>query len=450
MSDFLNNFSGDKYKKQVKEEELGNELQAGESQQGSDEQLPASGKQANDKQLLELSGAAFEEEKISIDTDYNQFLFKRTVVICATIFAIVVVFASVYLYTNQTVAITLVDKSQAEAVDWLEKNDVNYDLLTVESKDKPSGTVISQSIPSGEKIGVLDLQAIEVSSGPNMDEVVSLSGLKGKSKQEIEDLIDSQMLLNASIQTEYSDTVDSDKLIRIDYEDDSVTSKNYTRSDNAVFVISKGSKEDKKNVKVDNFVNQTTDKVYEWNQDTGIMVDEQQVSSDIPAGYIVSQSVEPGTMLGFGDIITVEVSKGPGEYTPYLIGYNIDDATTIADDSNIPLEPTEVYSDSTAGTVVSQSKAEGESIYPDEESLKVSVSLGQPFINDMSGATLGDAVSMINELNSQGANLTYTTEEVALSKEDKESGLTSGSIKSISNSNSFVSLGSNLVITVYS
>lgn len=444
MSDFLNNFSNDKYKKQVMEDKENHDTI--ENKQESEQQLV---KSEGNELKLELSGAAFEEEKISIDKDYNQFLFKRTVVICVTIIVAILIFAFGYWYMNQTVAITLVDKSQTDAVKWLDDNKVNYDLITVESQEKPSGTVISQSIPSGEKIGVLDLQTIEVSSGPNMAEVVKLTGLEGKSKEQINNLIENQMLVNASLKYEYSDKVDNDKLIRIDFEDDSVTENNYTRSAKAEFVISKGSKEEKKNVKVDNFVNQTIDSVYEWNQDTGIMVDEEQVPSDIPEGYIVSQSVEPGTMLGYGDVITVEISKGPGEYTPYLIGYNIDDATEVAAEINLSLEPAESYSDSNAGVVIYQSKSEGESIYPEEESLKVTVSLGQPFITDMSGATIGDLASMINDFNTQGANISYTTTEVALSDEDKEAGVQSGTIKSISNANSFVNVGSTLTVEVY-
>ncbi|WOO89644.1 PASTA domain-containing protein [Mollicutes bacterium LVI A0078] len=444
MSDFLNNFSNDKYKKQVAADKENQDTI--ENKQETKQQLV---KSEGNELKLELSGAAFEEEKISIDKDYNQFLFKRTVVICVTIIVAILIFVSSYWYMNQTVAITLVDKSQTDAVKWLDDNKVNYDLITVESQEKPSGTVISQSIPSGEKIGVLDLQTIEVSSGPNMDEVVKLTGLEGKSKEQINNLIENKMLVNASLKYEYSDKVDNDKLIRIDFEDDSVSEKNYTRSAKAEFVISKGSKEEKKNVKVDNFVNQTIDSVYEWNQDTGIMIDEEQIPSDIPEGYIVSQSVEPGTMLGYGDVITVEISKGPGEYTPYLIGYNIDDATEVAAEINLSLEPAESYSDSNAGVIIYQSKAEGESIYPEEESLKVTVSLGQPFITDMSGATIGDLASMINDFNTQGANLSYTTTEVALSDEDKEAGVRSGTIKSISNANSFVNVGSTLTVEVY-
>lgn len=449
MSDFLNNFSGDNYKKKIKKNDDSSLVEEDEIEQPTDQLITVETTDQSNKLQLELSGAAFEDEKINIDSQYNQFLFKRTATICLTILAVVIIITGAYLYLHQTVAITLVDKTQIQAQKWLDENNVNYDVINVESNQQPAGVVLSQSIPSGEKIGVLDLQTIEVSSGPNMTEVVKLDGLDGKSKQQVNDFIDTQMLPNAKIKYEYSDKVKSDQLIRIDFEDDSVTPTNYTRNDSVTFILSKGSKSDKKDVKVENFANQTIDKVYEWNQDTGIMIDEQQVSSDIPPGYIVSQSVEPGTMLGFGDTITIEVSKGPGVYTPNLIGYNLDEAIAIADENKINLEPSETYSDSSSGIIVSQSKAEGSSIYPDEESLKVDVSLGQPFINDMAGSNLGDVVMMINELNRQGANLTYTTTEVSISDEEKEQGAISSSVKSISNSNSFVSPGTNLEVEIY-
>lgn len=471
MSDFLNNFSGDKYKKQVTEEKEDSKTVSGSEEKTlsnptneADEKSPSlttdkkkqqpytkevNSIKAFDDNQLQLSGAAFEEEKVEIDSDYNQFLLKRTITICATIIISILIFVGAYMYLNQTVAITLVDKSQTEAKKWLEKNGVNYDIVEVESTEVEPGVVISQSIPKGERIGQLDMQSLEVSSGPDMTEVVDLSSLKGKTKDEVNAFIESNMLLNATTTYEYSEKVDSDKLIRIEFEDDSVTTKNYTREAKVTFVLSKGNKGEKKNLKVENFVNQTTDKVYEWNADSGVMIDEEKVSSDIPAGYIVSQSIEAGEMVGFGDILTVEVSKGPGEAVPYLIGYDLETAQDLADENGISLEPAEQYSNGASGLIVDQSIASGESIYPEEESLRVTVSLGQPFIDDMTGSSLGSAVSMINSLNSQGANLTYTTSEVSLTDEEKEMGLTSGMIKTIGGANQFVSTGSNIEIVTY-
>lgn len=460
MSDFLNNFSKEKYKANKGPEQETTEIEktSGENNEQNEETPRSDSSNKVETKIekpkskfgsLQLRGAAFEAEKIDIDKDYNQFLFKRTLTICITLIVVIAIFVGTYLYLNQTVSIQLVDKTVSQSEKWLKNNDVNYDIINVESTEKPAGTVLTQSIPSGEKIGVLDLQTIEVSSGPNMEEVVNLSGLSGKTKDEINKFIADNMLVNGTTTSEYSDKVDSDKLIRIDFEDDSVTMKNYTRAAKANFVISKGKKSDKKNVKVDNFVNQTTDAVYTWNVETGIMIDEQEVENAAPPGYIVSQSVDPGEMMGFGDILTIEVSKGPGEIVPNLIGYSLENATDIASDSKITVESTEKYSNSNSGVVVDQSIAGGDSIYPEEDTLRLTVSLGKPFINDMTGGTLGDAISQITELNNQGAGLTYSTNYLTLSDSDKEMGLSSGMIKSNSNSNSFVSVGSNIVINVY-
>lgn len=447
MNDFLNNFSGDKYQKQVEEQ-----TSTTNSEQPITDVPPnIPGKPKPPKTpTMKLQGAAFEDEKVSIDTDYNKYLFKRTLTICLTIFGVVLVAAGVYLYLNQTVAINLVDKTQTEAEKWLVESGVNYDITNVESDSKVSGTVLTQTIPQGEKIGVLDLQAIEVSSGPDMKKVVSLDEVKGQTEEEIQKFIDDKLLSNATIVSEYSSKVKSGKLIRIDFEDDSVTTKNYTREDKVQFIVSKGDKKQKKNLKVGNFVNQTIDKVSEWNKDSEIMIDSEDVPSDIPVGYIVSQSLEPGTMVGFGDILKVEVSKGPGVKTPNLTGMKIDSATEAAEALKLSIEPKEVYSNSAVGYVVSQSQAAGSSIYPEEDTLKVEVSLGKPFVNDMTGSTLGDAVAMINELNSQGANLTYSIEYFKLTKDDKAAGKTNGTLKSNSYRNSFASPGTNIKFRVYS
>lgn len=446
MNDFLNNFSSEKYEKQVVE----NEPTASSNEKSKAPEGEQPTEPPKRSKTMKLQGAAFEDEKVSIDSSYNEFLFKRTLTICLTILGVVMVVAGVYLYLNQTVAINLVDKTQTEAEKWLVDKDVNYDITTVESDSKVSGTVLSQTIPQGEKIGVLDLQTIEVSSGPDMKKVVSLDEIKGKTEEEIQKFIDSKLLTNVSIVTEYSSKVKAGKYIRIDFDDDSVTSKNYTREDKAQIIVSKGDKKQKKNLKVDNFVNQTIDKVSEWNKDSEVMIDTTDVPSDIPTGYIVSQSIEPGTMVGYGDILKVEVSKGPGVETPNLVGMKIDSATEAAEEQKITVEPKEIYSDSAVGYVVGQSKAAGSSIYPEEDTLKLEVSLGKPFLSDMSGSTVGDAVAAINELNSQGANLTYTIEYFTLSKADKAEGKTSGTLKSHSYRNSFASPGTNIKLRVYS
>lgn len=441
MSNFLNNFSEENYKK--------NNSDDTKSQYMDDKSEKEITLRKDKKNLIELKGNAFEEERIEIDTSHNQFVLKRTAIICATVIICLLLILGVYVYSNQTVSINFVGKTETEAINWLEKNNVNYDITEIESTDATEGIILSQSIAVGEKIRPMELQTLEVSKGPNMTEIVPLSELNGKSKEEIKKFVDEKAIVNSTFKNEYSDTISADNLIRVEFEDDSVSQKNYTREDKVTFIISKGAKSEKKTLKVDNFVNETTDKVYEWVGDSGVMIDENQVASEKPEGYIVSQSLKAGDMVGYGDVLSIDVSKGSGEIVPYLVGYTLDEAQTIADGINLTTEPSEIYSDSESGIVVSQSLESDSVFFPDEDTMKIKISLGQPFISDMTGATVGDFVMTIQELNKQGANLFYTTTYSEITDKEKEEGIVSGTIKNQSISNEFVPIGSTINIEVY-
>ncbi len=443
MSNFLNNFQDSNYKSSAEDNE---KVDIDVEEQQSEEKFEI---KARSRKNIKETGGAFAEEEIEIDQNFHQFRFKRTVAICATIVTSLVMLIVLYLLMNQTVAITLVDKPESEAIAWLDDKNVNYDIVRKESNEFANGVVMSQSIPAGERIGFGDQQQITVSTGPSLTEIVELTGLDGKTKQEIEAFVEEKAITNVKYTSEYSTKVPADQLIRISFEDDSITTKNYTRKNKVEFIISKGDKSDKKNTKVNNFVNQKSDAVLSWIEGTGIMLDEKQVASDIPPGYVVSQSVEPGTMLGFGDIFSIEVSKGPGTPMPNLIGYTVEDAMDVARESKITFETKQKYSSGTVGTIVDQSVAVGAGVFEDD-AISVTESLGNPFISSMDGSNLGDFASTINELNKQGAGLTYSTENAKMSQKDIENGAQKGTIKSISYQNQFVGVGTHLVVTLYS
>lgn len=445
MSNFLNNFSQNNYDQ---EEEKNNEATKPENVAVDDDQLPQD-ENPTSGGLVKLKGGAFQEEEISYDQSYHMYKFRNIAVICATLIILVSIGTGIYLYNSQTLAITLTGMTQEEAVKWLDDNKVSYDKVTEESLTVDSGVIISQQIPAGEKITRSDLQVITVSSGPNLTEVVKLKEFESKSKPEIEALIESRALVNTDIVYEYSDTVDKDKLIRIEFENEGITVDNYTRSEPVKFIVSKGAKGDDKTKKVENFVNKQTDSVAEWVGDEGIIISEVQVVSELPEGYIVSQSVEPGTMLGFGDIIEIEVSKGLGTIVPSVIGYSEDGAAQILSDAGISYEVKEIYSSSDHGVVIDQSLASGSNYFEDSPSLVITKSLGNVFIDDLTGSTLREANDMINNLNSQGANVSYYTEEVERTDDQIEEGITSGTIKSNTSANKYVNPGTEIKITLY-
>lgn len=441
MSKFLNNFQDNQYKRTQSETEDQNQSQELDTKEESKHEIKQRVRDGS-------KSSAFDDEVVEIDHNYHSYTYKKIVVVCITIVTSLVLLISLYLLSNQTIAVTLVDLTEKDAVKWLEDEDVNYDIIKSESNEVKAGVVISQTIPAGERIGFGDQQQITVSSGPIMTEVVDLSSLKGKTKQEIEKFVLENAIVNVKYTTEFSTKVKQDKLIRMSFEDDSVTPKNYTRRATVEFVISKGDKANKKDTKVENFVNQQTDAVFTWIEGTGIMLDEKQVASESPEGYIVSQSHEPGDMLGFGDIFTIEVSKGSGTPMPNLIGLTIDGAMSVAEENKISFEAKQKYSKSKAGVIISQSIPAGTGVFEDDM-ITVTESLGQPFITNMRGSNLGEFDAFINELNSQGANLTYSVKEVKRTAQERELGVESRTIKSTTSQNKFIAVGSHIEVTLY-
>jgi serine/threonine-protein kinase len=66
----------------------------------------------------------------------------------------------------------------------------------------------------------------------------------------------------------------------------------------------------------------------DWASPNGVHLVENQVSSDQPAGTIVAQSPQPGSLLTQGETVTVSVSSGPAMVqVPNIQGQQIDQAT---------------------------------------------------------------------------------------------------------------------------
>lgn len=479
MSNFLNNFSNDNYK--TKEEEGKNkpnskareeqEIEDDENLVHANDNLDQPKAETNDDENqsensvkksrfgLSLQGKAFEAEKVDTDEDYHKYKLKNTIVICATSLIIFFVVLASFFHLKQDVAITHVDTSIDTATAWLDKHKVKYDVIYEESDDVDKDVVIKQSIPAGEQIGPLEQQALTVSSGPNLTTTIDISEITKLSGDDIDNYIDEHALINANVSKEYSDSVKEGSIIRTEFEDDSYNLKNYKREQPVKFVVSKGAKDSKENIKVENFEAQTVDTAITWATENGVILNQEEVASDIPAGYIVSQDIEAGSVISFGDVLTLEVSKGPGIATPSFIGLSQSDAESLAKENEILCELVPKYSDVTsAGNVMYQSIAIGDGYYP-EDTLEIDISLGQPFIQDYSGMYVNEAISAIEDLNASGANLNYQIIDVNGASESSgnvsdgseviSSSGSKGTIQKMSPYGEYVSTGSTITFYVY-
>ncbi len=108
---------------------------------------------------------------------------------------------------------------------------------------------------------------------------------------------------------------------------------------------------------------------------------EEQWSTDVPAGTVLSLSAAEGATLPHNESIVLTVSKGPEPVTvPQLVPLSLEEATEQLAAIDISVVTTEEYSDTVPeGKVISQSIEQGTQAYRGDEATLV-VSLGMPYV----------------------------------------------------------------------
>lgn len=206
----------------------------------------------------------------------------------------------------QTEIPDVTDFSKELAVEKIEAAGAKAEVVEEYSDTVPAGTVISQSVTGNAKSS--DTIKIVVSKGAENSskkaDVKNAPNVVSKSKDEAKKTLSEKGIGMTVVSEEYSDTVKKGEII-----------SQKPNSDTGVVevVVSKGSEKDAQ-VTVPNVVFRTvTDakKLLEAN-DLKVVVEEQQ-SSTISKGAVISQSVKAGTKVKAGSSITIVVSSGKSE-----------------------------------------------------------------------------------------------------------------------------------------
>lgn len=350
---------------------------------------------------------AFADEEIVIDPTFHKQKLKKTIVICLTV--LVMFFAMIALYIRSTY-VSVVDYS-GETIEtaqkWAKENSIVADVESVISNDVASGLIIEQSVKSGERITKNSVIVYKVSEGPDLQEVVEVPNFKDKNEKDIKNFMNEKSIINAKIVYDYDDKVAKGNFLYTEFVEDGVNSKNYTRKDKVNFHVSNGKKGDDKKIKMPDYVNKKVEDTSEWATTNEILIEEKKEASDKPEGTILSQSVAKNELVAKGSTITFTISKGKGQSVPDFSGYNQTDAQTVAADAKVTVSVETKYSNwAPNGSLVSQSKAPGESFF-EEDNIVLTYSLGKPFITDFTGSYENIAIDEIVAMNEQGANLSY-------------------------------------------
>lgn len=335
----------------------------------------------------------------------------------------------------------LVGKSIEEATAWAQKNKITLYAKNTYSFEDEENTILSQEIPVGETIKKGSGMSIQVSLGPDPEEVITFPDIKSMTTSEIEMWISENKLTGVNLETVNSDVVERDHVISYSFTDGS--EDNFKRKNRVTINVSIGSAELSETVVVGNFSSMKVAEVLQWGSDNGVIINLVEDFDDyIPAGSIISQSVKNSTEIKRTDIITVVVSKGKPVIVPDLSLMTKEEANSWAKLNNVTLTILEEYSVSESmGSFYGQSISKGRSMKQGDE-IKAFYSLGRVEVGNYIGKTKLDMLTWQNEVNEKGASISLRFTETYGEKG------TAGKIISQSIKNDTINIGSTINVVV--
>lgn len=203
-------------------------------------------------------------------------------------------------------------KTQQEAEEILDRQGLFMFVIATQKSDQPEGTILEQdpaggtSVYKGETVNVIiaGTENINYTDDIENGESIPVPSVVGKMENDAYNTLrDAGFVPSKSY--EYNDSVDAGKVIS-----QSPNGGTAPKGSTVKIVISQG----KKSVTVPKVTGETKDAASSKLKAEGLVVSVQEAYSDtVPAGQVISQSIEAGKVVPAGTTVTITVSLGPEE-----------------------------------------------------------------------------------------------------------------------------------------
>lgn len=404
------------------------------------DETPMAVKIPSDKNIFQTSNT--KEERLIRDDDKIK---KRRITTMVSLLVILVVCVGGFFVYKQVNKITVpsfaLEKDLNEVEIWAAKNKIQLDSTSKFSIKADEGIILVQSQKSGTSIQKGGDFKVVVSKGANPNEAIKLPDFTKMKLTQIETWKEENKANNVTLEKVFHEEVASGDVISTAFKTEGIDASNYRRKDKLTITVSKGKEVFQKDIVVPDFKNKSKGEVDTWASEKGVKVEySEEAHATIIEGNVISQGIEPKAKVAKNDTINIVVSKGKVAYVPNFSGLDETQATIEATKQNVPVTAIKYYSDQVAaGQLISQSLPVGMEIKSD--TVVLVYSLGKPYIANFDGQDLFALVQSINEMNTQGANVSYEIQEVE-SEEPK------GSIVTTSAKANFVNIGTKVYVTV--
>jgi eukaryotic-like serine/threonine-protein kinase len=393
--------------------------------------------------LRELADVSSEDDLVVKDQFFaKKQKIKRGIIAGSGLLAVIVI---TWFYYGQT-HVKLPDfigKSVSTAQTWADEHKVKLEVKRVYDFDKEANIVIKES-DKNRTISKKKTVNLTASLGANPKEKIELPDFSKMPVAEAREFIKKNKLENTSVQLDYSETVAKDTYLKQTFANQSVTPETFKREDNLILYYSKGKEPVVQNIDVPDFSSQTKEQINTWSKEKGVKVTFETAGSEtIEADKVISQSVAKGQKVSKADIMIIKLSLGKPMTVPDFSRFTFDESSGAA--KNLPVISKQVYNDTVPyGGFISQSIPAGTQYFAKDTipDIMAVYSLGRVYIKDLKGQTEGDLQgTFYNDYTSKGANIAYRVQYV-------NSPETKGTVVGQSSLNEFVPLSCTIFIQI--
>lgn len=393
--------------------------------------------------LMELAASSSEDDMVVKDQSFaKKQKIKRGIIAGSSLLAVI---AIAWFYYGQA-HVKLPDftgKSVSTAQTWADEHKVKLEVKRVYDFEKEANIVIKES-DKNRTISKKKTVNLTASLGANPKEKIELPDFSKMPVAEAREFIKKNKLENTSVQLDYSETVAKDTYLKQTFANQAVTPETFKREDNLTLYYSKGKEPVVQNIEVPDFSSQTKEQINTWSKEKGVKVAFEYAGSEsLEADKVISQSVAKGQKVSKVDTITIKLSLGKPMTVPDFSRFTFDESSGAA--KNLPVISKQVYSDTVPyGGFISQSIPAGTQYFAKDTIPDITAvySLGRVYIKDLKGQTEGDLQgTFYNDYTSKGANISYRVQYV-------NSPETKGTVVGQSSLNEFVPLSCTVFIQI--
>ncbi|NLC44113.1 MAG: PASTA domain-containing protein [Clostridiales bacterium] len=370
---------------------------------------------------------------------------KRVAAIVVSVVVVALLIFAIYMLLNRGIEMVgLVGWTENDAQLWARNNGILLQIEQEYNDDMEAGKVLSQNVAEGTQVKKGEFVKLTVSLGHDLSVTFPIPDIMSMTKNEIDTWAAENFMTKVRVTTEFSDLVESGKVIRFEINDNTVV--NEVRRDSPVYVIISKGPEDvtAANIEVPNFKIMSIAEAYAFAEENGlILAVEEEYDDFAPLGAIISQSIKAEEKVPEETEIKLLVSRGKMILVPNFSKYPKELAPSVAGELGISINITEKYSGRSAGKFISQS-IKADTVYESGQIVELNYSIDNKItLPSFIGQTRDVIETWAKELNSNGAS-------IGIKVTNTKSNSPPGTILTQSKANTLVDINTSISITVSS